>query len=225
LLWLLVVKTLAPEPASRNQIILTAVVLLFAAGLSVSLFVYKQVNRQLSPEEFRQMGAYIFNPPRAFESFTLLDQHGNTFDQQRLQGQWSLVFFGYTFCPDVCPTTLAVLRDVEERLRAEGEVALPQIILVTVDPARDTPDVLRTYLEYFSKDFVGVTGEFMSLQAFARQLNTTFRKQPGGGDNYLVDHSSSIVIINPRGHYQGFFKLPFEAAKLTAAFRAVQKQY
>jgi protein SCO1/2 len=218
-------KDLKPQPAPRNQVVLTAVVLLFAALLSVGLFVYKQVSRQLSPEEFREMGAYIFNPPRAFESFSLLDQRGNTFDPQRLEGQWNLVFFGYTFCPDICPTTLAVLRDVEKQLRIEDDAVIPQIILVTVDPARDTPDVLRTYLEYFNEDFVGVTGDFMPLQSFARQLNTTFRKQPGGGDDYLVDHSSSIVIINPRGHYQGFFKPPFEAAKLAAAFRAVQKQH
>jgi protein SCO1/2 len=211
--------------AQRKQVLLTALVLLFAVALSVGLFVYKQINRQLSQQEFRELGTYVFDPPRAFEHFSLLDQNGKPFDQTRLVGQWNLVFFGYTFCPDVCPTTLAILRDFEQQLGSQNSVQTPQIILVTVDPARDTPEKLKAYLEYFNKDFTGVTGEFMPLHTFARQLNTTFRKQPGGGENYLVDHSSSIVIINPRGHYQGFFKPPFEAKRLLTAYGAIQKQY
>ena len=97
-----------------------------------------------------------------------------------------------------------------------------QVVLVSVDPARDTPDKLAPYVSYFHSDFIGVTGEFLSLHRFATQLNIPFSKVPNGGDNYLMEHSGNVALINPQGHYQGFFKAPLDLAKLNATYGSIR---
>ena len=96
-----------------------------------------------------------------------------------------------------------------------------QVVLVSVDPARDTVEQLAGYVPYFNPDFIGVTGEFLDIHRFATALNTPFRKVPGQDENYLVDHSANVVLINPRGDYHGFFKAPLDLAKMKITYRSV----
>jgi protein SCO1/2 len=97
-----------------------------------------------------------------------------------------------------------------------------QIVMASVDPARDTPEKLRQYVRYFNPQFRGVTGEFLALQQFATSLNIPFRKVPNGGDNYQIDHSGSIAVINPNGHYVGFFKAPHGVEKLVQNYQSIR---
>jgi protein SCO1/2 len=97
-----------------------------------------------------------------------------------------------------------------------------QIILVSVDPARDTPEKLYSYVRFFNQDFIGLTGEFLDIHRFATQLNIPFNKVPGGGDNYSIDHSGNIAIINAKGHYVGFFKTPLDVAKIKASYHSIR---
>ena len=202
-------------------------VFFLVVGITVILALF--LNRFLGPqlvsdEQLKVLGARVFDKPRIFEQQPLIDQAGQRFDYKRMQGKWSMVFFGFTFCPDVCPTTLALLSKVHKGLPAElGEST--QVILVSVDPARDTPAKLAEYLEYFSPDFTGLTGAFLDLQRFARQLNIAFQKVPGGGENYSIDHSAQIVLINPRGDYHAFLQPPFSEETLSKAFQSVVNNY
>jgi protein SCO1/2 len=97
-----------------------------------------------------------------------------------------------------------------------------QVVMVSVDPARDTVEQLATYVPYFNPEFIGVTGEFLDIHRFATSLNTPFRKVPGQEENYLVDHSANVVLINPRGDYHGFFKAPLDLAKMKLTYRSAR---
>lgn len=210
---------------ARSGIKKTVIALLIAIAVILGLF----VNRLLAPQmvseaQLNNLGARVFDPPRRFEQVPLLDQSGELFDYSRLQDRWSLVFFGFTYCPDICPTTLAQLSTMHQELSPEL-AASTQVILTSVDPARDTPEKLTEYLAYFSDQFIGLTGEFLDLQRFASQLNAAFQKVPGGGENYLVDHSAQIMLINPKGDYHGFIKPPFTPVSISRAYQAVRTNF
>lgn len=176
----------------------------------------------LTDEQLKKNGLFLFDNPRSFKTFSLLDYNNETFTPDNLQGKWSLVFFGFTYCPDICPTTLAVLNHFyNEQLQGKYGEDL-QIILVSVDPGRDTPEKLYDYVRFFNEDFIGVTGEFLNIHRFATQLNIPFSKKPGGGENYTVEHSGNVAIINPRGHYVGFFRSPLELSKLNIGYQSIR---
>jgi protein SCO1/2 len=211
---------------SRSQsrgIALTVIGLLILIGIIVAGFVNKiSQPRVLTDAELKINGAYMFETPRALPEMDLVDHRGERFDGSRLQGGWTLVFFGFTYCPDICPTTMAQLASFVEQLDGLPERDDTRVVLVSVDPARDTPEKLAEYVPYFNPEFVGVTGEFMALQRFATALNTPFRKVPGQGEDYLVDHGANVVLINPRGDYHGFFKAPLDLAKLKLTYRSIR---
>jgi protein SCO1/2 len=102
------------------------------------------------------------------------------------------------------------------------EVADTQVVMVSVDPARDTVAQLERYVPYFNPEFIGVTGEFLAIHRFATALNTPFRKVPGQDENYQVDHSANVVLINPRGDYHAFFKAPLDLAKMKVTYRSIR---
>lgn len=209
----------------KKGIRLTVVVLCALMALFIGLFLNKLFSPKLSSAvQLEVLGAKEFDKPRRFKQYTMLDEHGVEFDYSRLQGQWSLVFFGFTFCPDICPATLAQLKQMQATLDPALQEST-QIILVSVDPARDTPDVLKTYLDYFSPEFVGLTGEYLSVRGFAEQLNAAFQKVVQEGGQYTVDHSGQIMLINPRGDFHGFIKPPFMPEKLAKAYTAIRNNY
>lgn len=205
----------------RGVYVTVAVVISFIlAALTLFLLGLNQP-RILTADQLKTNGVFLFENPRSFKEFSLLDYNNQSFDAEQLQGKWSLVFFGFTFCPDVCPTTLALLNRFYQQQQQDEIAKDLQIILVSVDPARDTPEKLFEYVRFFNKDFIGLTGPFLDVHRFATQLNTPFRKVPGGGENYSVEHSANIAIINPQGHYIGFFRAPLELAKLNSSYRSI----
>ena len=140
----------------------------------------------------------------------LYNQNGETVHEQTLQDKWSLVFFGYTYCPDVCPTTLAELNRVASQVTSEDL----QVVLVSVDPERDNPEQLKNYVEYFNPKFQAWSGEINNIETLARQLHIFFQKQPHG-ESYLMDHSSQVVLVNPQGEYEGFFTAPLNTQDMS----------
>lgn len=182
--------------------------------------------RLLNSMEMRANGAFVFDQPRIFKDFALTDHRGHPFSLAQLQGKWTLMFFGFTHCPDVCPTTMAALSRWVATLEPEV-LADTQVVLVSVDPARDTVAKLSEYVPYFNTDFVGLTGDFIEIKRLANQLNIAFAKvvtDPESGD-YSVDHSANVALINPRGHYHGFFKPPLEAARLKLTYLSMRTNY
>jgi protein SCO1/2 len=207
---------------SRN-IKLTVAGLLLLVAVIVGGFV-KQVSqpRVMTSSELKLNGAFMFDTPRAISKFELVDHLGQPFTPSDVRGQWTLVFFGFTYCPDICPTTMAFLARFLGELDGLPEADDTRVVMVSVDPARDTPERLAEYIPYFNPEFTGVTGEFLDLHRFATALNTPFRKVPGQGENYVVDHSANVVLINPRGDYHGFFKAPLDLAKMKVTYRSVR---
>jgi protein SCO1/2 len=174
----------------------------------------------MSVQDLRINGAIVLNTPRKFSDFDLIDHRGDAFTLERLKGQWSMIFFGFTNCPDVCPTTLATLNETYSKLK-DSEKENLQVIMVSLDPERDTVDKLDQYMPYFNAEFVGVTGNKHFIKRFTTEINIAYNQVPLGGDDYTVDHSSQIVLVNPNGHYHGFFKSPHSAIMLRKTWRSI----
>lgn len=215
------------EDISRTQtqtrgIRLTVAVIAVFMVIVVASFIHRvQMPRVLTPSEMKINGAYMFETPRNVGNFELIDHKGEAFTPAWFNGGWTLVFFGFTTCPDVCPTTMSFLNEFLGQLEGT-EASDTRVVMVTVDPARDTVEQLAGYVPYFNPDFIGVTGDFLEIHKLATALNTPFRKVPGQGENYQVDHSSNVVLINPRGDYHGFFKAPLDLAKMKVTYRSAR---
>jgi protein SCO1/2 len=161
-------------------------------------------------------------PSRSIADFSLIDQQGQTFTSAALRGRWSLMFFGYTNCPDFCPTTLTTLAAMQKRLRAARAAVLPQVIFVSVDAKRDTPQQLAKYVPYFDPQFIGLTAaDQPSIEALAKQLGVGVIIQPTADGNYTVDHSSAIFVLNPDGRLAAILTGPFTVNALQDDFQRI----
>jgi protein SCO1/2 len=166
-----------------------------------------------------------FPVARDIGAFSLVDHNGAVFDNAALQGHWSFLFFGYTHCPDVCPTTLAVLNSVAQQLQEEADSV--RFIFVTVDPDRDTPEQLAGFIKYFNRDFIGVTGTPDNIARLTRELGIMHMKVDSGDDatGYLVDHTASVLLFDPDGRYHAVFSPPLTVARISNEFRLMRGAY
>lgn len=171
--------------------------------------------------------AQLYPQAKALAPFALLDQHGQPFTNERLRGKWSFVFFGYTTCPDICPTTLTVFTQLYKQLPAELQ-ADTQMVFATVDPERDTVAQLQQYMPFFHADFIGVTGEPAAVDAFARSFGVAYSKIPQEGGSYLVDHSVRVFLINQEGGRHALFAptqgAGFEVKYLLSDYQNIRAQ-
>ena len=175
----------------------------------------------LSPAEMQANGTMVFQQPRQVTDFSLIDHTGAPFNRESVTGQWTLIFFGFTFCPDICPTTMVELNEFIKLIEGTEVENQFQVVMVTVDPGRDSVEQLASYVPFFNPNFLGVTGEFLDIHRFATELNTPFRRVPGGGENYQMDHSANVVVMNPRGDYHGFVKAPLDLTKMKLTLRSM----
>jgi protein SCO1 len=161
-------------------------------------------------------------PSRELPDFSLIDQQGRVFGSANLRGHWSLMFFGYTNCPDFCPTTLTTLAAMQKRLRAAKAGVLPQVIFVSVDAKRDTPAQLAKYVPNFDPEFIGLTAaDQPSIEAVARKLGISVAIQPASGEDYMVDHSAAIFVLRPDGRLAAILTGPFTVDALQGDFRRI----
>jgi protein SCO1/2 len=210
------------EKSRRRNVRLTVVAVVAFMLVVVAGFVHRIGQpRLMTTSEMQANGLYLLDPPRDPGDFDLATHRGTRFTPRSLEDQWTLIFFGFTHCPDICPTTMAFLDRFVASLEGT-EAQDTEVVMVSVDPERDTVEKLAAYVPYFNEDFTGVTGEFLDLFRFATALNTPFRKVPGQGEDYQVDHSANVVLINPRGDYHGFFKAPLDLAKMKVTYRAAR---
>lgn len=158
--------------------------------------------------------------PRVLGDFRAIDQDGQPFGREQFQGHWTLIFPGFTTCPDVCPTTLALLKQVDERL---GDAAQRlRVDFLSVDPDRDTPARLKQYVHAFDPHFTAMTAAEPELQNLARMLGVAYAKVPGKTpDDYTMDHSAALIVIDPQARIAGYLTPPFDADKLTADLRSL----
>lgn len=144
---------------------------------------------------------------RVIPPLTLIDQDGQPFDTRSLQGRWHILFFGFTACPDICPTTLSDMRRLFGQLPSDTRERL-QLVLITADPARDTPQQLKTYLDYYRAGFSGLTGEMEQLQQLSRALGLPFVPANETQGDYSVSHSGNLALVGPDGTLRGHIRAP-----------------
>jgi protein SCO1/2 len=209
----------------QTRIRLTILLVLVFIGLVIKGFIWRMSQPVLmSAEELRTNGAIELSQPRIFSDFELLDHRGESFSLENLRGHWTILFFGFTNCPDICPTTMATLAQMYQFLSSDEQEKL-QVVMVSLDPERDTQEKMAEYVPYFNADFVGVTGNKHLIRRMTAELNIAYNKVPLEGDNYTVDHSTQLVLINPRGHYHGFFKAPHGEVAMRQTWRSITASY
>ncbi len=169
----------------------------------------------------RMQAALLYPAPRAIDAFTLNRADGGSFTNADLTGRWTIGFFGFTHCPDICPTTLAVMKDVEQQLTSAPLPQPLQLLFVSVDPERDSPEVLAGYATFFSPDIVAATVAEPALRAFTTGLGIVYMQTPLDTGGYTVDHSAQIIVIDPQGRLAGMFRPPLDAARITADLRTL----
>ena len=182
-------------------------------------------------EQLSANDAYIFPKTIEVSDVTFINEEGQEVGKNENLGKWSFLFFGYTFCPDVCPTTLSVMQQMWIKLSPEMQ-SKTQIVLVSVDTERDTPEQLKSYMDYFDPSFTAFTGKPASLRSFAAELNAVYakverknaRNEVDSELGYLMDHSANIAILDPKGNYYGFIKPPFTPKKMLTIATAIQSQ-
>jgi len=155
--------------------------------------------------------------PRALAQFRLQDLSGAEFDLKSLRGQPTLLFFGFTNCPDLCPTTLATLKQVQRTAPLPGT----RVVFVSIDPERDSAANLQVYLGAFSKTFIGARGDAAALAPLLSSLGAIAERQDLPDGSYTMEHSSSLYLLDTRGRLVAVFSPPFSAPKLTADLRRV----
>jgi len=196
--------------AKKNSTFL--LVISAVVAMSAGLWLAKNSNtNEVSLSAPRIQGA-IYPSDKIIKPFELVNHLGNEFSNENLAGHWSIVFVGYTHCPDICPTTLNLMSEVHRELSLQ-KMKPPHVIFLTIDPERDTPKIMNSYIEYFNAEFTGLTGSIASIEKLTKNLNAVYRKAPGLGgqiskDDYLMDHSSALMLINPNGNLQSILTAP-----------------
>ena len=190
-------------------------------GVGAAAFVSSKLEAARPPA----VPGFLWPDPPALPEFTLTDQRGEPFGLDRLKGRWSFLFFGFTHCPDVCPTTLSMLAKVSRELEPDdGPGGDPQFVFVSVDPARDTPARLGEYVAYFDPDFLGVSGPDSALQPLARQLGIFVRRDaPDADGNYLVAHGAAVLLVDPQGRFVGVFQAPHDPVAIATSYRLIRE--
>lgn len=155
--------------------------------------------------------ATVLPQPRAIPAFSLTDHNGQGFGPAQLNDHWSLLFFGFTRCPDVCPNTLGLLQAVNGALKQQGTAEPLKVVFVSVDPKYDSPAALKSYIEYFDPGFVAVTGPETELRNLTDSLYVPYSYvATGKGNDYTVEHSGALVLLNPQGQAVAYFSPPLQ---------------
>ena len=201
----------------NRAVVVSLVVAGLLAGIAAGIYVTR-----LGGEPPDLERATLFETPRPLPESALVDQTGRTFDRERLRGRWTFLFFGFVNCPDVCPTTLATLAEVRRIASDLPPDERPEVVLVSVDPARDTPEKLGHYVAHFDPAFTGVTGNADAIEALTRELGVAVIIGPPAADgNYAVDHTAAIFLVDRAGSVAALFGAPHDAAVIARDFRRI----
>ncbi|KFE45872.1 SCO family protein [Pseudomonas syringae] len=193
----------------------------FILAAIVALILGLTVNRVLSGKgqgdqtALIDAGVILLPQSRKLPDLTMTNQDGQPVVVSELKDKWTVLFFGYTFCPDICPTTLAQLRQIKSEL-PKDVLANLRVVLISVDPNRDTPAQLKQYLGYFDKEFIGLTASVADIQKLANSVSIPFIPADTSKPNYTVDHSGNLALLGPDGTQRGFIRAPLNNQKLVA---------
>lgn len=231
-----------------------AFTLLLAIVVIVSAMMSRQGGDKVTVKHPEDIADYLFWEAKGLTEFKLAGASGSTFGLKDLKGKWSFIFFGYTQCPDVCPLTMGILGQTFKILEKNPAVFQEiQGVFISVDPKRDTPELLKEYVSYFNNKFIGVTGDKEQLDALSRQMSVLYAinskepektgeakehkkeesggalKKPGGSasgkEEYTVTHSSTVFLVDPEGRLYGRFPPPQVPQEIAQVFEKIRTFY
>jgi protein SCO1/2 len=204
--------------------IVLAVIISLLSGLWLSRFFDGPQAREVSIEKY---STRLFEPPIPLNTFSLLDDKGKTFNPTRFLGYWTFVFFGYTNCPDVCPMALVDLNAVYSNMKSRYILGNTKVAFVSVDPERDSLEHLSDYVSYFNDDFIGLTGTKEQIDDFAGQFGAMYKQVENEKDpeDYLVDHTASIMLVDHLGRLVAIFPPPHEPKTIVTEFLKLRDRY
>lgn len=207
---------------NRNVVLILVIALAAGAGLVAAQRVWNTPSPAPAPA---LQAVRLFEPARALPAFSLRQSDGTPLVPGELRGHWTLVFLGFTHCPDVCPTTLAQLAQAQRRWQDLPEPTRPRVLFVSVDPERDAPDRVGEYAHAFHRDTLAATADVPALEGFTRSLSLVFAKVPPAdgapADAYSVDHSAAMALLDPQGRMAGLVQPPFDPVAIAADLRAL----
>ncbi len=186
----------------------STIVIITILSLGVG-FTTAWVARNLQPIQL-EAGLWLGDNARALPDFELINHDGESFNRSSMQGKWHLLFFGYTHCPDFCPASLQAMADMLKLIDDSDVSGAIQVVFVSVDPDRDTPEILKNYVQYFNPEFIGVTGTEQNLNVLTKSIGIRYfldRENPEQ-TSYLVSHSSALILLNPAVEFAGLFRAP-----------------
>ncbi|CAN5446334.1 hypothetical protein BH10PSE19_BH10PSE19_03310 [soil metagenome] len=170
----------------------------------------------------------VFPQPREIQAFNLTDETGKAFTNKELTGHWTLLFFGFTRCQDICPTTLAVYNKIYQALQTQ-KVTEPQFVMVSVDPERDSSKQLNQYVKGFNDAFKAATGEKAVLEKLTKDMSVLYMKVANKGSSdskdYTIDHSGTIMLIGPNAKLYAVFPMPHDADSISKDFASITAHY
>ena len=205
---------------SRTQTIalaaLVAIVAVAAGILSARWVLQRQAGSQIGVTT-----ATVLAPPRPLPPLALVDQDNRPFVADRLRGRWSFVFFGFTSCPDVCPVTMTALAETNKLLASLPEKLRPQVVMISVDPERDTPQQLAGYVKAFDPTFIGATGTKAAIDELALRMGVAAAKRPLEGGRYSVDHTTAVFLVDPDGALHALFSAPHTPKLIADDYRRI----
>jgi protein SCO1/2 len=194
----------------------TVLVLIAALAAGIGLWAAQRFIAQPPVAELKLQTARLFPSPRELPDFSLASGKDGHIDKRSLAGHWTIVFLGFTHCPDVCPTTLADMAKAQKIWRSLPATSRPRLLFVSVDPDRDTPEQLANYARFFDADTLTATAPEPALGNFAKSLNLVYMKVPQANGDYDMDHSSSLMLLDPQVRQAGFLRPPLEPEKIAA---------
>lgn len=210
--------TAATEPRKRVKLWLAIGGLLFGLILGAVLLLATGVWRLRPP----QLHGFVMQSPHPVANFTLMGAEGKAISLRDFRGQVVLLYFGYTYCPDVCPATLVELKQAVQAL--DKDAAEVQMIMVSVDPERDTPESLQEYVSYFHPSFIGLTGTESEVLAAATPLGVFFEKSEGtAATGYLIDHTATVLLIDKKGYLRLVYPFGITGAEIAADLQYIIK--
>jgi len=208
---------------SKRWSISLIIILAALFALIIGAWIQHQTHKRTKPIALNN--GTILPTPLAIKSFSLTDDNGKPFTQANLKGHWSLLFFGFTHCPIICPTTLAELNKAYQRLQSSDAKTVPQVVFISIDPERDTAQKIHTYLNNFNNNFVGATGDKTQLNQLTKQLGIAYMKATkSGAKNYDVEHSGAILVLNPKGEWVALLSAPHSGKEIAQSFLRIQQQ-
>jgi len=207
-----------------------AFVIIGAISLSLGLWLSQTMRTNNNDTKIPgDLDATVLPKARPLVGFNLIDHSNQEFTPAQLKGHWSFLFFGFTNCPDVCPTTLKAMQAIWKTLPTkQGEPGHPKLFFISVDPDRDKTKMLKQYVQYFHSEFIGVTGKLDELDKLTRQIGILYgydEKEGSNDQEYIVNHSAQVILVDPKGRMRAVISPPHIVKVMAANFQTIRTFY